>query len=103
MAKKKKSVIKEVVETVESWVGMGPKATKAAASKPTKKTTVVQDPTIPMEVPSKNRAVKKTALAVSKKSLKKNTTKTVKSGTKPKTKTAPPDNMKKGNKVVKKR
>ena len=27
---KKKSKIKEVVETVESWVGLGPKAKKAA-------------------------------------------------------------------------
>jgi hypothetical protein len=27
---KKKSKVKEVVETVESWVGMGPKAKKAA-------------------------------------------------------------------------
>ena len=42
---KKKSKIKEVVETVESWVGMGPKAKKAtkttqlpkAAKKKTKK------------------------------------------------------------------
>ena len=63
---KKKSTIKKVVETVESWVGMGPKATKKDA-------------------------------------LKKNTTKTVKPNTKPKTKTAPPAAMKKGNKVVKKR
>ena len=40
---KKKSRIKEVVETVESWVGMGPKAqkktaTKKAAKKSTPKT-----------------------------------------------------------------
>ena len=40
---KKKSKIKEAVETVESWVGMGPKATKKkkakkkAAKKKTKK------------------------------------------------------------------
>ena len=35
---KKKSKIKEVVETVESWVGMGPKAKKKAtkASAPKK-------------------------------------------------------------------
>ena len=34
---KKKSKIKEVVETVESWVGMGPKAKKKATKKkPTK-------------------------------------------------------------------
>ena len=37
MAKKKKSKIKDVVETVESWVGMGPKATKKA-----KKATAVK-------------------------------------------------------------
>ena len=30
---KKKSRIKEVVETVESWVGMGPKARKKTAAK----------------------------------------------------------------------
>ena len=30
---KKKSRIKEVVETVESWVGMGPKAQKKTATK----------------------------------------------------------------------
>ena len=30
---KKKSRIKEVVETVESWVGMGPKARKKPATK----------------------------------------------------------------------
>ena len=30
---KKKSRIKEVVETVESWVGMGPKARKKTAEK----------------------------------------------------------------------
>jgi hypothetical protein len=30
---KKKSRIKEVVETVESWVGMGPKAPKKTATK----------------------------------------------------------------------
>ena len=30
---KKKSKIKEVVETMESWVGMGPKAKKKAATK----------------------------------------------------------------------
>ena len=29
---KKKSKIKDVVETVESWVGMGPKAKKATKS-----------------------------------------------------------------------
>ena len=37
MAKKKRSVIKDVVETVESWVGMGPKATKKAKKKAAKK------------------------------------------------------------------
>ena len=37
MAKKKKSVIKDVVETVESWVGMGPKATNKAKKKAVKK------------------------------------------------------------------
>ena len=43
MAKKKKSVIKDVVETVESWVGMGPKAKKkAAAPKPVKKGTATK-------------------------------------------------------------
>jgi hypothetical protein len=39
---KKKSKIKDVVETVESWVGMGPKAkkgTKAPQHKATKKKT----------------------------------------------------------------
>ena len=39
---KKKSKIKDVVETVESWVGMGPKAkknTKASQPKAAKKTT----------------------------------------------------------------
>src|SRR5690349_22529618 len=39
---KKKSRIKNVVETVESWVGMGPKAkeaTKASQPKAAKKTT----------------------------------------------------------------
>ena len=36
---KKKSRIKEVVETVESWVGMGPKATKTAKKKTRKKAT----------------------------------------------------------------
>ena len=36
---KKKSRIKEVVETVESWVGMGPKATKTAKKKTSKKKT----------------------------------------------------------------
>ena len=30
---KKKSKIKEVIETVESWVGLGPKAEKKAKSK----------------------------------------------------------------------
>ena len=30
---KKKSRIKEAVETVESWVGMGPKATKRTSKK----------------------------------------------------------------------
>jgi hypothetical protein len=37
MANKKKSKIKEVVETVEGWVGIGPKATKEAAKKAAKK------------------------------------------------------------------
>ena len=37
MAKKKKSRIKDVVETVESWVGMGPKAKKKAAKAPAPK------------------------------------------------------------------
>ena len=32
-----KSKIKEVVETVESWVGMGPKAKKKTAKKAAKK------------------------------------------------------------------
>jgi hypothetical protein len=41
--------------------------------------------------------------ATKKDALKKNTTKTVRPNTKPKTKTAPPAAMKKGNKVVKKR
>ena len=36
---KKKSRIKEVAETVESWVGMGPKATKTAKKKTSKKTS----------------------------------------------------------------
>ena len=39
---KKKSKIKDVVETVESWVGMGPKAkkgTKASQPKAAKKKT----------------------------------------------------------------
>jgi hypothetical protein len=36
MAKKKKSKIKKVVETVESWVGMGPKATKKKTPKAAK-------------------------------------------------------------------
>jgi hypothetical protein len=34
---KKKSRLKEVVETVESWVGMGPKATKKTATSASKK------------------------------------------------------------------
>jgi hypothetical protein len=34
---KKKSRIKEAVETVEGWVGMGPKARKKTATKTTKK------------------------------------------------------------------
>ena len=34
---KKKSKIKEVVETVESWVGLGPKAKKTPAKKSAKK------------------------------------------------------------------
>ena len=34
MAKKKKSRIKEVVETVESWIGMRPKAKKKATKTP---------------------------------------------------------------------
>jgi hypothetical protein len=34
---KKKSKIKKVVETVESWVGMGPKAAKSKAPKTVKK------------------------------------------------------------------
>jgi hypothetical protein len=34
---KKKSKIKKVVETVESWVGMGPKATNKKAPKAAKK------------------------------------------------------------------
>jgi hypothetical protein len=38
-----------------------------------------------------------------KEDLKKNTTKTVKPGTKEKTKLPPPDNLKKGTKVVKNR
>jgi hypothetical protein len=36
---KKKSRIKEVVETIESWVGMGPKATKKDKKKTAKKTS----------------------------------------------------------------
>ena len=36
---KKKSKIKEVVETVESWVGMGPKAKKKTAKKAAKKSS----------------------------------------------------------------
>jgi hypothetical protein len=44
---KKQSVIKDVVETVESWVGMGPKVAKAAkkktvAAKPVKKATTAE-------------------------------------------------------------
>lgn len=34
---KKKSKIKEVVETVESWVGIGPKAKRKTAKKAAKK------------------------------------------------------------------
>lgn len=49
---KKKSVIKEVVETVESWVGMGPKAV------PTRKTTNVLDPTNTLKIPNKKSAKK---------------------------------------------
>ena len=33
---KKKSTIKKVVETVEGWVGMGPKATKKKTPKTTR-------------------------------------------------------------------
>jgi hypothetical protein len=36
---KKKSRIKEAVETVESWVGIGPKAKKATKPKTAKKKT----------------------------------------------------------------
>ena len=35
---KKKSRIKRVVETVEGWVGMGPKAAKKKTTKSAKKT-----------------------------------------------------------------
>jgi hypothetical protein len=36
MMAKKKSKIKKVVETVEAWVGMGPKATKKKSAKSAK-------------------------------------------------------------------
>ena len=36
---KKKGKIKEVVETVESWVGMGPKAKKQPTKKAAKKSS----------------------------------------------------------------
>jgi hypothetical protein len=36
---KKKGKLKKVVETVESWVGMGPKATKKTAKKAAKKSS----------------------------------------------------------------
>ena len=54
---KKKSRIKEVVETVESWVGIGPKATKKTANKAAKK--------------SPPKTAKKGKKAVSKKTSKK--------------------------------
>ena len=56
MAKKKKSVIKDVVETVESWVGMGPKATKKAA-KPAKKKAAAPKPV--KKAAATKKAVKK--------------------------------------------
>ena len=49
---KKKSKIKEVVETVESWVGMGPKAKKKTAKKAAKKSS-------PKTAKKGKRAVKK--------------------------------------------
>ena len=45
---KKKSKIKEVVETVESWVGMGPKAKKRTAKKKAVKKTTKKKKTGPI-------------------------------------------------------
>jgi hypothetical protein len=61
MAKKKKSKIKDVVETVESWVGMGPKAknaTKGPQPKATKKKTK-KKAAAPKTAKKGNKAVKK--------------------------------------------
>ena len=51
---KKKSRIKEVVETVESWVGIGPKANKKPAKKAAKKSP-------PKTAKKSKKAVKKKA------------------------------------------
>ncbi len=56
---KKKSKIKKVVETVEGWVGMGPKATKKKAPKAAKKATKKKAKTA--APPKKKKGAKKKA------------------------------------------
>jgi hypothetical protein len=53
---KKKGKIKEVVETVESWVGMGPKAKKPPSTKAAKKTS--SKPAKKGKTPAKKRTKK---------------------------------------------
>jgi hypothetical protein len=60
MAKKKKSRIKDVVETVESWVGMGPKAKKKTAKAPAPKAKTAKKTKKKSAAPKKGKkAVKK--------------------------------------------
>ena len=66
---KKKSKFKEIVETVESWVGMGPKAEKTAKKKTAKKKTAKKSS--PKTAKKGGTNVKKATKKVAKKAPKK--------------------------------
>lgn len=95
---KKKNVLREVVETVESWVGLGPKAAKNTKSSKTAKVEGKSS-----KKPGKSTAAKSNrsmaAPAPSQQTLKVTAKNRVKGPVK--TKSPPPKAMKKGNKVVK--
>lgn len=52
---KKKSKIKEVVETVESWVGLGPKAKKKTAKKASPKAAKKSKKAVKKKTPKKSK------------------------------------------------